>query len=173
VTIGTGISSTFVRDGEPWTGAHGAAQLLGSSQVMLPCPHCRRTVDLSLEDVASGRGILGRYRERGAAVVRGADDVLAAADAGDETASAIVDEATQALGSFVALFVGLFDPYALVIGGGLWAGHQGFRTRTLEVARSRIWAPAARATPILDGALGGHAGAIGAAWSVLAGARTG
>ena len=99
--------------------------------------------------------------------------MLAAADAGDEVASQIVTEATETLGSFLALFINLFDPNALVIGGGLWAGHEGFRGRASDVARARIWAPAARDVPILAGALGGSAGAIGAAWSVLAGARTG
>jgi glucokinase len=173
VTVGTGISSTFVRDGEPWTGAHGAAQLLGSSNVTLPCPHCGQIVDLSLEDAASGRGILRRYREHGSATVRGADDVIEAAAAGDETATAIVSDGTRTLGSFLALFINLFDPHALVIGGGLWAGAEGFRERAVDAARARIWALAARDTPILAGALGGNAGAIGAAWSVLAGARTG
>lgn len=173
VTVGTGISSTFVRDGAPWEGAHGAAQLLGSSNVTLPCPHCGRTADLSLEDVSSGRGILQRYRAHGSVDVRGADDVLRAADAGDETAVTIVADATQTLGSFLALFVNLTDPHALVIGGGVWAGHEGFRTRATDVARSRIWATAARDTPILQGGLGGAAGAIGAAWSASAGARTG
>jgi glucokinase len=172
VTVGTGISSAFVRDGEPWTGVHGAAQLLGSSNVALPCPHCGRTADLSLEDVASGRGIVRRYAEHDAAV-RGADDVLAAADAGDATAAALVTDATETLGSFLALFIDLYDPHAMVIGGGLWTGHDGFRTRAIDVARARIWATAARSTPIVDGALGGNAGAIGAAWSALAGARTG
>ena len=173
VTVGTGISSTFVRDGEPRTGAHGTAQLLGSSNLSLPCPHCGQTVDLSLEDVSSGRGILRRYREHGSAAVRGADDVLGAADAGDDVAAALVADATETLGSFLALFINLIDPHALVIGGGLWAGHGGFRDRAVEVTRARIWATAARDTPMLAGALGGNAGAIGAAWSVLAGTRTG
>ena len=105
--------------------------------------------------------------------MRGAVEVIAAADAGDRDAVAVVSEATETLGSFLALFINLFDPHALVIGGGLAAGAQSFRERAADAARSRIWAPAARSTPILLGALGGNAGAIGAAWSVLAGARAG
>jgi len=173
VTIGTGISSTFVRDGEAWAGAHGTAQLLGSSVLALPCPHCGRMLEICLEDVASGAGIVRRYRDRGSAGVGGAVDVIAAADAGDEAASAVVAEAIETLGSFLALFINLFDPHALVLGGGLAAGAQSFRERAADAARSRIWAPAARSTPIVPGALGGAAGAIGAAWSVLAGTRTG
>ena len=173
VTVGTGISSTFIRDGEAWVGAHGTAQLLGSSVLTLPCPHCGRMLEICLEDVASGAGIVRRYRERGSAQVRGAIDVIAAADAGDEAAATVVGEAIETLGAFLGFFINLFDPHALVLGGGLAAGAENFRERAGDAARSRIWAPAARSTPIVPGALGGNAGAIGAAWSVLAGARTG
>jgi len=173
VTVGTGISSTFIRDGEAWVGAHGTAQLLGSSVLTLPCPHCGRMLEICLEDVASGAGIVRRYRERGSAQVRGAIDVIAAADAGDEAAATVVGEAIETLGAFLGFFINLFDPHALVLGGGLAAGAENFRERAADAARSRIWAPAARSTPIVPGALGGNAGAIGAAWSVLAGARTG
>src|SRR5256885_830314 len=68
VTVGTGISSTFVRDGEPWLGAHGAAQLLGTARLTLPCPHCGRMLDVSLEDMASGAGIVRRYGDRSGVV---------------------------------------------------------------------------------------------------------
>jgi glucokinase len=173
VTVGTGISSTFIRDGEAWVGAHGTAQLLGSSVLTLPCPYCGRMLEICLEDVASGAGIVRRYRERGSAEVRGAIDVIAAADAGDEAAATVVGEAIETLGAFLGFFINLFDPHAVVLGGGLAAGAENFRERAADAARSRIWAPAARSTPIVPGALGGNAGAIGSAWSVLAGARTG
>ena len=173
VTVGTGISSTFVRDGEAWVGAHGTAQLLGSSVLTLPCPHCGRMLEACLEDVASGAGIVRRYRERGSAQVRGAIDVIAAADAGDEAAATVVGEAIETLGAFLGFFINLFDPHAVVLGGGLAAGAENFRERAADAARSRIWAPAARSTPIVPGALGGNAGVIGAAWSAFAEARTG
>ena len=173
VTVGTGISSTFVRDGEPWLGAHGAAQLLGSAQLTLPCPHCGRMLDMSLEDVASGAGIAGRYRERRGVDVAGSDEVAEAARGGDEDAEALLAEAADTLGSFIAFFLNLLDPHAMVIGGGLVSGSSPFRERVLTAARSRIWAASARSTPMLVGELGANAGAIGAAWSVLAGARTG
>lgn len=171
VTVGTGISSTFVRDGEPWEGAHGVAQLLGSGRVALPCPHCGRMVDLCLEDVASGAGIARRYRERSGLDVAGGDEVIEAAALGDPDAEAVLAEAEDSLGSFLALFVNLFDPHALVIGGGLALGRSPFRERAIRTSRLRIWAMSARSTPILLGSLGPNAGAIGAAWSALAGAR--
>jgi predicted NBD/HSP70 family sugar kinase len=172
VTVGTGISSTFVWDGEPWLGAHGAAQLLGSAHVTLPCPHCGRMLDMCLEDVASGAGIVRRYRERSGVEVTGSEEVIEAARRGDEDAATLLAEAADMLGSFIALFVNLLDPDAMVIGGGLASGSSLFRERLLVAGRSRIWATNARSTPMLLGELGANAGAIGAAWSVLAGART-
>ena len=72
------------------------------------------------EEVASGLGMVRRYR--GAAprrVVERAEDVLAAADAGDDVAQRIVDEGGRMLGSIVAGLVNVLDPEAVVIGGGL------------------------------------------------------
>jgi glucokinase len=167
VTVGTGISSAFVRNGEAWIGAHGAAQLLGSARITLPCPHCGRMPETSLEDVASGAGISQRYRERTGLDVAGSDEVVAAAARDDAAAQKILAEAADSLGSFLALFVNLFDPHAMVLGGGLVSAETPFRARVLEASRSPIWAASASSTPFLVGELGPNAGAIGAAWSVL------
>jgi glucokinase len=167
VTLGTGISSAFVRHGEAWIGAHGAAQLLGSARITLPCPHCGRMLETSLEDVASGVGISQRYRERTGLDVAGSDEVVAAAARHDAAAEKILAEAADSLGSFLALFVNLFDPHAMVLGGGLVSAETPFRDRVLEASRSHIWAASASSTPFLVGELGPNAGAIGAAWSVL------
>jgi predicted NBD/HSP70 family sugar kinase len=173
VTVGTGISSTFVRGGTPWAGAHGAAQLLGSARIAMPCPHCGRTFDISLEDVASGAGIVRRYRERSGIDVAGSHEVMDAAEAGDREANVVLSEAAGALGSFLALFVNLFDPDAMVIGGGLASSTSPFFQRAVETGRDMIWAPHVRSIPIVVGALGANAGAIGAAWSALEGDPSG
>ena len=167
VTIGTGISSTFVRDGEPWLGDHGAAQLLGSARIALPCDGA--TLERSLEDVASGAAITRRYRERTGSELGESIDVMSAAAAGDRDAQAVLAEAVTTLGSFLAMFVNLLDPGALVLGGGLTSSGPYFIERVIEAVRSFIWASEVRSTPIVIGELGANAGAIGAAWSALGG----
>ena len=77
VTVGTGISHTLVVDGQPYAGARGAALLLGSG----------RLGDVVLEEVACGPAIAA------AAGAASAEEVLAAAEAGDVEAARVVDGA--------------------------------------------------------------------------------
>ena len=167
VTVGTGISSCLVLDGEPWVGAHGAAQLLGSGSLALPCPHCGRGLECSLEDVGSGAAIASRYRNRSGSAAAGADVVLAAASSGDAIAGEVVGEATDALGGFLAMFVNITDPEALIVGGGLGSAPGPFRDRVFAAVRRHVWAPAARSLPIHPAELGPEAGVVGAGWQVL------
>jgi glucokinase len=165
VTVGTGVSSAFVREGVPWAGARGAAQLLGSARIDVPCPSCGRVVDVCLEDVGSGSGIAARYRKLSGADADDGKAIFEAADDGDEVAARVLSDAATALGSYVALFVNLFDPHAVVIGGGL-ASSSSFLASVVSSARDHVWAPHVRSLPIHAGALGASAGSIGAAWSV-------
>ena len=167
VTVGTGISSCLVLDGEPWAGAHGTAQLLGSGSVTLPCPHCGEVLTCSLEDISSGAAIASRYRDRTGADVGGADGVIAAADRGDADAQEVVEEAADALGAFLALFVNVTDPEAIVVGGGLGSAPGPFRDRAFAEVRRHVWAPHVRSLPILPAELGPEAGVVGAAWHLL------
>jgi glucokinase len=79
VPVGTGINHCLVQTGRSYAGTRGAALLLGSG----------RLGDLVLEEVASGPAIAASSRRLGIAA-DGADEVLAAAGAGDPTAQRIV-----------------------------------------------------------------------------------
>jgi glucokinase len=136
MTIGTGVSHTFVIGGLPWTGARGNALVSGAPLV---------------EEVASGAALAvtaGKTR---------AEDVLASP--GDVT---IVEDAVQALGTELARLVNAFDPEAIVIGGGLGLA-PGFADRIAAKMRPQIFADATRDIAVLPSSLGAHAGVIGAA----------
>jgi glucokinase len=160
MTVGTGISHCFVVEGRPYMGARGFAQLIGSSPVTLPTTQGRVTV--ALEAVASGPALARRYRE-GA----NAEDVLRAAENGDETAAAVVAEAAAVLGSFVALLVNVLDPHGIVVGGGLGSAGGRYWDHVVDAARRAIWAEPARALPIRRAELGAAAGVIGAGMIAL------
>jgi predicted NBD/HSP70 family sugar kinase len=136
MTIGTGVSHTFVFGGTPWRGAHGNAIVSGAPLV---------------EIAASGPALAARAGKRRA------EEVLAAAE--DQ---AIVEEAALALGIELARLVNALDPAAVVIGGGLGLA-PGFIDRIVARMRPEIYADATRDVPVLPSSLGASAGVIGAA----------
>jgi glucokinase len=140
ITVGTGISHTLVVDGRPFPGARGAALLFGTGPI----------ADVVLEDVASGPAIAA------AAGAETAEEALAS----DHPA---VDEAARLLGEGIAVLVNLLDPEIVVVGGGLGSAGGRYLDRAIEVARPRIWLPAARDLPIVTAGLGPEAGVVGAA----------
>jgi glucokinase len=117
VSWGTGLSSTFVLQGVPWTGAHGEALALGEWD-----RDARSGIEgpRQLEAYASGRGIAARY-----AALTGRDEIVlarqvcTAADDGDSAARTILDSAGQAVGHALRAIIDVLDPAVIVLGGGL------------------------------------------------------
>ena len=165
VSIGTGISSAVVQDGEPLVGARGGALVLSSGTLGVPCPECSNWTEFVLESYASGPALARRYAEATNQAVAGAEVVLAAANSGEPAAEQIVDSAADALGSALGWLVNVIDPEAIVVGGGLGLAPGRFRVRLIEATRNHIWNPAARNLPFLPASLGANAGVIGAALS--------
>ena len=136
LTIGTGVSHTFVIDGEPWPGARGNALVVGAPLV---------------ETQASGprlAALAGRAR---------AEDVLSSG-----TDDAAVDAVTNLLAGELARLINALDPEAALIGGGLGLA-AAFRERLIEKTRPLIYAERTRELSISAAALGRDAGIIGAA----------
>jgi predicted NBD/HSP70 family sugar kinase len=99
LTVGTGISSCLVEDGRPYAGARGNALVLASSPLTIPCPACGNSRWPALEEFASGPALVTRYNAlRGRQVAR-AEEVLAAAAAGEAGARQIVHSSGRALGA--------------------------------------------------------------------------
>lgn len=159
LSIGTGISSTFVLDGIAWPGAHGAAILLGSGPFGPELSPDGRPY--SLEELASGPAMLAAYRALGGHA-RNAQEVLDRYDSDPLAARAVV-EAGSAAGRGAALLVNVLDPHALIVGGGLGCADGPYWHCLEAAARAQIWADAARRIPLLRSGLGPDAAAIGAA----------
>lgn len=165
VSIGTGISSAVVQNGEPLVGARGGALVLSSGSLGVPCPECSNWTEFVLETYASGPALARRYAEATGQTISGAEAVIAAANAGDPVAAQIVESAADALGSALGWLVNVIDPEAIIVGGGLGLAPGRFRERLIQATRGHIWNPAARELPFLPASLGGDAGLIGAALS--------
>jgi glucokinase len=146
VTVGTGISHCLVLDGEPYRGAHGCAQLIGSAALRFVCPHCGRRARLVLEDIASG-----------AALAR---------------TGTTAEESAEVLGSYIALLVNVLDPEAVVVGGGLGSAGGAYWDALVRGVRGHVWAEHVRDLPLAQAGLGADSGVIGAGLVGLRAAAT-
>ena len=170
VTVGTGISSCLVQDGQPYTGARGNALILASSPLTTTCPHCGTVLRPVLEAFASGPALVARYNQLAGGQTTRGEEVLAAVAAGDPAAVEVVRTAGEALGVSIGWLVNVLDPEAMIVGGGLGLAGGLYWDSMMGSARAHIWAEATRDLPILPAALGADAGVIGAA-AALAMAR--
>lgn len=138
LTIGTGVSHTFVVDGLPWAGARGNAIVTGAPLVEL---------------AASGAALAKQARKSSG------KEVLASPD--DQR---LVEAAAQVLGRELAALVNALDPEAVIVGGGLGLA-PGFMERVVARMRPQIYAAATRNLAVRRSGLGVDAGVIGAAVS--------
>lgn len=136
MTIGTGVSHTFVIDGSPWPGARGNAIVVGAPLT---------------EWSASGAALAARTGQARA------EDVL-----GSPQHQAVVDDVARTLAIELARLVNALDPEAVVIGGGLGLA-PAFRRRVTELCREYIYASRTRSLDIVGAALGRDSGLVGAA----------
>jgi glucokinase len=157
LTVGTGIGLVFVQDGVPWPGARGSAGTLGYSPLLAP-----GGTSYLVEPLASGAGLVARYRDRGGAA-DGAEDVLRAAARGDAGAEDVVREGAMVLGSCVGNAVDLLDPERIVLGGGLGLARGLYRDALVGAIRASIWSDTNRSLEIVEAELGVDAGVVGAA----------
>jgi glucokinase len=92
------------------------------------------------------------------------ESVVAAADAGDETARALVTEVGRSLGQGLASLVAIFDPELIIIGGGLGSIGESIIGPARRVLSDALHGGRVRVPPAVQVAtLGPSAGAIGAA----------
>lgn len=130
--IGTGIGSGFIINGELVRGATGAAAEMGHTVVDPDGPPCGCGLRGCLEQLAAGRAIARLAKEGVAANPESAimnfaasiDDITArdvarAAAGFDETAVRVLRQAGRALGVGMSNVVNIFDPEAIVLGGGI------------------------------------------------------
>ncbi|MEU5850541.1 ROK family protein [Saccharopolyspora shandongensis] len=153
--VGTGISAAHVHSGRVLA-AGGYAGEIG--QVPIEAGGRRR---IRLEAVASAGAISRRYQDRTGTPVAGAADVARRVAEGDPVATAVWDEAVDALGGALIWLTALLAPEVVVVGGGLsHAGPLLFDPLTRRVEED--W-NLQRKPRIVPAELGDRAGSLGAA----------
>ncbi len=167
LNIGTGVSAVLVQSGVLYRGAHGHGLVIASGPTMSVCPHCGERHEAVLEDIAGGAGLTAAYVRASGDTAATMPLILSRAAAGEPLAHRIVATAAEALGSALGPLLGLTDPAALVIGGGLGTVPGPYFDGLVPAIRHHVWSEKTRAIPILRAALGGDAGLIGAALAVM------
>jgi glucokinase len=172
ITVGTGISYCLVQDGRPYTGARGNALILSNTPFTNICSECGTILKPILEDIASGPALVTRYNQArrpdsGFQPATCGKEVVAAVEAGDPTAIAVVTTAGEALGVTVGWLVNALDPEAVIVGGGLGSAGGLYWDSFIASTRCHIWSDTNRGLPILPASLGPDAGFIGAAATVF------
>ena len=157
VTVGTGVSHSFVLNGVPLSGARNAAYFSGYT----PQARCSRDrCDFPhVESICSGPGLARAYAGSDA---RDARPVIEAAAAGDSRALDIIDHAAWHLGAVIATMVSMYDPAGVIIGGGLGTGASNYRNQAIEVARSLVTTSHGKSVPMVPASLGAMSCWVGA-----------
>ena len=177
LTVGTGIGGGLVLNGEIYRGSTGAGAELGHVVIQADGPPCQGNCPNHgcVEALASGTA-LGR---EGRAAAESAPDsalgkllaegrevdgraVTEAAIAGDETAVGVFELIGSRLGVACSSFANVFQPDAIVVGGGVIAAGDLLLEPVRREVRERALDPMNK-TPILQATLGNDAGMIGAA----------
>jgi glucokinase len=174
LTISTGVGGGIVIDGTLYRGSMGNGGELGHVTVDCdgrPCRGCGRLG--CLEAYVSGTSIAERAQEALAATAEPsvlasldaptAADVAAAARDGDALAQELWDETTSALACGVTSIVNLFEPEAVVLGGGVTRSGEQLLEPVRETVRTSAMGPAGRGATVVLSALRERAGVVGAA----------
>jgi glucokinase len=177
LTVGTGIGGGLILDGEVYRGSTGAGAELGHVVIQADGPPCQGNCPNHgcVESLASGTALgregkaaaesspdsaIGRLLAAGEPVDGTA--VTDAALAGDETSIAVFELIGSRLGVACASFANIFQPNAIVVGGGVIRAGDLLLDPARREVRERALKPM-NETPILEATLGNDAGMIGAA----------
>jgi glucokinase len=167
VTIGTGISASFVQNGNPYAGARGLTGTFASSRGLIPGDAGELSTGPPLEAFAAGPALASRFAKVRDGFGGNSAEVIAAAECGNPIAQNVVDTAGRAVGAAIANLVNMLDPVAVVIGGGLGSTEGFYRVSLISALREHIWSDFHRDLLVRSAELGHDAGILGAALAAI------
>lgn len=181
ITVGTGIGTALILDGQIYRGVEGAHPD-GGHQVIDPRgPACYCGAHGCWESLASGSAIRQRAQEllvthpesclhewvQGDLKRVDAQMVAKAAMQGDELASQVMERAAYYFSLGLVNVITLFVPEVIVIGGGVWRDAHLFMPAIQQAIQTHnIMVPASKVS-ILSARLGNYAGIYGAAYAII------
>lgn len=161
ITLGTGIGSGIVLDGQLYYGPGSTAGEIGHITLEPGGPLCGCGKRGCFEAIASGRNIGRRAKEAGIAAT--SRELFEKAAAGDAAALALVDKVAYDLGRGISIYAHLMNPERVIVGGGVaQAGDLLFGPMRRYAEQESM--PGVRGTyEIVPAVFGDEAGIVGAA----------
>jgi glucokinase len=177
VTLGTGIGSGLIMNGQIYRGAAGFAGEFGHMTIDPEGIECACGNIGCLETIASGPNIVRRtrerlYRDRTSSLSRlaiprdrelTAEDIARAARDGDEMAQVMMERTGMFLGIAIAAVINLLNVEMVVMGGGVMEAGDLILKPTINETRRRAFPPSFSSCEMVIAQLGPQAGMIGAA----------
>jgi glucokinase len=177
-TIGTGIGTGIIFDGQIYHGRTGAAAEGGHLSIDYRGPRCGCGKHGCIEALAAGPAIAQRAR---AAVLRSTSNslmlqlangnaekitseiVAQAYASGDQTAGAVLLETVDLLSLWIGNIIDLLEPDVIIIGGGVASMLEPFFDELRRGLPGRCVNPAPGEIPLVKARYGDDAGIVGAA----------
>ena len=164
LTLGTGVGGGLILNGRPYRGFVGAAAELGHIVVEFDGHPC--------QGLCTGRGHIEAYatgvaasRDAADALGDGADShvLIERAQAHDRAALEVLDAIARRLGATMGSLVNIFNPEAIVVGGGWGEAAGDYLLETArEVMRREALSPGRELVRVVPAELGPDAGLVGA-----------
>jgi glucokinase len=181
LSLGTGVAARAIISGKLYRGTHGVAGEIGHISLVGGAKVCRCGGQGCLEAWASGPAIAAQAQEavqagrssllpglvRDTGEIR-AETVFEAASGGDRVANEIVGEAGRNLAHAIFMLAALYDPQAVVLGGGLVQGRdelvKAIRAgMEYQAKQSPLFLPVVEAMPVRVSELKNEGPVLGAA----------
>ncbi|MCA9685933.1 MAG: ROK family protein, partial [Myxococcales bacterium] len=169
VILGTGVGGGLVFEGRAWRGANAIGGEWGHNPLPRmrdderPGPRCYCGRLGCLEAFLCGRGLVQDHLlHHGEGALDDAKAIGDAADAGDPVCLDTLERYAERLARSLAVVINVFDPHAIVLGGGL-SNCKLLYHRVPELWVGHVFSDAI-ATKLLPPAKGDSSGTRGAAW---------
>lgn len=164
LTVGTGLGSGIILEGELWEGKGGFAGELGHITVNPEGLRCGCGNTGCLETEVSAPALVRNYLDfSGKPGPLTAKEVYLLARKGDEAARKSFKRCGYFLGIALGTVINFLNPEKIIIGGGVMKSGSWLLKPAIDEARRRAIAPAFATCEIKKASLGNDAGLIGAA----------
>lgn len=163
MTISTGVGSGQVIDKKIYDGAHGFAHEIANCILWKDGPQHGLLVPGGVEAICSGTAITKRAQNAGLDV-KHAGEVNDLAQAGNETAIAIMEDAKEYLANMISTIIAITDPEIVILGGSVAMKIKGFVKDVEDRVKEKVFAPIAPYVDIRPSSLSEDSGLIGAGY---------